>query len=1258
MYVSIVIVLILITIGLVFIQTNIKSTVPVVIDQLPTQPIDTEKIERVRDIVEKLENEDTISVTTTANIETAKKIIAQSETKNIAIIANVVKVQATTKREASQAKVLETRKKIQAMDVASAQNLKTIQNKSDSVTKINKALDETVLKTNNVDVEQKEKARILAEEFEEKKRKAAIRIQAAKSQEEQEKKEKAERMAAFRDKMAKYAEDKLAAEAEIAEKALKAKQARAIEIALVKKALILEAEEEMKQVLETQRLLQKDLKEKERIEIEAAEEARQIQIEENNTQMEEAKLKREEEEAKTAEAQAALDEKIEMQREEAEELRLLEEDRMAEIEAERIDAEAEAAAVLEEEKARQLEMDEEDEEIRIEQEDIIRELEEERVAETEEAEEVYALEQSEYKLLQDQLADEEKEYLEDQAAEARATKIEYDADIAANTAEQNASLAENVTASETAASTLETDTINIQLTANLAQETSISVSESGGVVANTDGTSQEALKFFCLSAELTPETDDSGNIIYENTKYFPPEPGEIKYMAYGEDRRDTTQEPTIIKTTCVEECNMTRGGERCDDRCTNTRVPNPDYVPPSTWDGVMSSDKCDSIDGFTWTNWKEDINHCVHDTESDPTFVKVANCITSGGTTHHGSYMDDEILNSLSVDERNAATAAQHLIDSAAAKVLREKQAYRLREAANERTAARRAAIEKEKAAYLESLRSDCKYEYSKTIQYGLKQYADARGSGFKSIRAQTNAQKFLIYDPTAQHCLPCDPYTKEYLHILKEPSDPGKKSCPTEKIRKTACTPVISCDAYTAKMNAVTRERHEALLALETNNKSELKDLLVYARAESKARGSYDRQVKRIDTVITASQKTRYDKSVADKKVIWEDAMKEYNKEGEKLFSAYYDEVVQIPKQLHYCQIRKISTEPIQLTRTQRKDTLNKKYFGNKLPYDYAIAGEGVYIAPDKFAIMASTLALKTLSCKSDGNRFSSSVKSVNGPGYESPPNGKTEIISKSSSVKVKDSYYNSCTVKAKKGYGELMDNRSTQYSVVHDSLNGTTYILQQGRRTRYSSGRREINKQQGSFKIEAGGKLVLTHAKKARKEEHVTVNGVKQYGQKTNRKYDRCVRRTGRYRRCQGGYTYARVNDTTKPIKNYTYYRRQDQRTELYNFNDTTQGYTLVANFGTNDYWLISTNGKYYSVSDNKVHRLDKSLKCKTTEPVISNAIGGYGGMKKHLADCLSGGSSECVGVYQKKSALSRVYQGFKSYSHDARMLYDPYA
>ena len=64
---------------------------------------------------------------------------------------------------------------------------------------------------------------------------------------------------------------------------------------------------------------------------------------------------------------------------------------------------------------------------------------------------------------------------------------------------------------------------------------------------------------------------------------------------------------------------------------------------------------------------------------------------------------------------------------------------------------------------------------------------------------------------------------------------------------------------------------RREALLTLETKNKAELKDLLVFARAESKARGSYERQVKRINTVVTASQKTRYDTAVAEKKKVWD---------------------------------------------------------------------------------------------------------------------------------------------------------------------------------------------------------------------------------------------------------------------------------------------------------------------------------------------------------------------------------------------------
>ena len=1278
MLVPLIVVVIIMIVGLVIVQMKNSKlativNIPVTIEP-PEIPVDPVKLDRVKEIVKTLEKEESISPSTTGNIETAKKLIVKSETKNVAVIATVLKEQATIKREESEGKVMETRKKILALDTASLKNLKIIENKGDTVMKINNAFDETVREAARMEVEQKEKAIMLADEIAEKKRQADIKIQAAMYAAEQEKKAKEARAVAFRDKMAKYAADKAAAEAVIVERERKAKQARALEIALKNKALKLEAEAEMKRVLEEQILLQKAVEEKERLELEAAEEARQVRIEENKVRMEEAKIKREEEEARVAEAQAVLDEKILIQREEAEELRLAEEERKAELENERMAAEAEAAAILEEEKERQREMEEEDREIRLEQEDILRELEEERKVEADEAEEVYALEKAEYKELQEQLAEEEKDYLEDQAAEAIASKTEYDANIAANTASIDAALTQNVSASETNASNLVTETDNIQERANVAAETSITVSESNIGSQPQDGPSvpQEKLKFFCLSAELTPETDLEGNNVLDND-------GNIKYMAYGEDRRDTTQEPTIRETTCVKECNMTRGGERCEDICSDKRVPNPHYVPPSTWDGIMSREICDGIDGFNWTVREKDtafvedthrmsdenkkyildsadVAHCIHDGVSDPTFTKVQNCITTGGTTHHGVYRDQKIMDSMTRRQRISLIAEQSAKERELRAQRNKLETEKMMEDNKARVAAHRERIAKEKADYLESLRSDCKYEYSKSVKAGLKHYYDAKGGGFESNKAALDAKKYLVYDETAQHCLPCDPYTKEYLHILKEPSDPGKKSCPTEKIRKTACTPVISCDEYTAKMNVVTRDRHEALLALETANKSELKDLLVYARAEARARASYDRQVKRIDTVVTARQKERYDTNVAEKKVLWDTAAKEYNKEGLKLFNAYYDELVNIPNQLQYCAIRSINTGEVALKRVQRKDALNKKYFGNNSPYDYTVAGEGVYIAPDKFAIMASTLPLKNLPCKSDGNRFSSAVKSVNGPGYLSPVGGQTTIKSQSASVKVKDSYYDSCSAKALKGHGEQMDTSSMKFTVVYDGSRGTTYILNQGRASRYSNGRRELNKRQGSFKIENGGKLVLINANKARDESNVKINGKNVYGKKRVCKYNRCAYKTGRYQRCQGANQCSLVDDTTKPVKNYTYYRRQDQRTELYNFNDTTQGYTLVANFATNDYWLISTNGKYYSVSDNKVHQLDSSLKCKITKPVISNAIGGFQGMKKHLQSCFDKPNSDCADVYRNRVGLTQQYLKYKQkgYSNDKLLLW----
>lgn len=1340
--------LILVIIGLVIIQLNRgkkSDTVfkPVVQDEPPEIPVDDKKIERAKSIVEKLESVDDSSVSTGETVEAAKKVIKQVETKNTAIIAKAVKDQATAKKEASQAKVVETQQKLKELDIKAAQSLQKIKTKRDTVSKINTALEEVAARAQQETEEQEEKARLLKEEMEEKKRQAELRILAAKQKAEQAAKEKEERAAAFKAKMEKYAEDKAAAEAEVLEKEKKAKQARALEIALAKKALEAEAEAEMKRVLEEQRILQEELKEKELAELQEAEEARQAQLEENRVQMEEAKLKREEEEAAAAEAAAALAETIQMEKEEAEELRLAEEERLAEIEAERVAAEEEAAAVLEEERQRQEEMDAEAEELRLEQEEELRILEEERAAEAAEALEDYELEREEYKRLQEELKKDEEEYLEDAKEEARLSQISHDADIAANEQEQSAALDENLAESEATAEELVKRVEEIQETANTEAETATSLSETGvsrpsrGITAVA-----EPLKFFCLSPEPVPKLDDNGNT--------------IGYYAYGDDMRDINQPMTIPEERCEEKRGVFDGqgneikgaaamgqSETTETICTTHYVPNPAYVPPSDWDGVMDKEKCDSIQGFNWKkreqvkyelteeqekvvrlrnrvsflNMKlipslanlgirltdaekqelaeakeflksfdarnqaalgrvefklglpgypynpdgETSSHCVHD-ESDTTFANVQNCIAAGGYAHHGTYTDEKMLATLPLAEKALAILAKETEEREARMKANNRLAYQAMKQNEQKMADYRARKARERAAYLESLRHDCEYEYSKTVKYGLAQYREAIKKSANALfpqgtpKARADAQKLLVFDPSAQECRPCDPFTKEYLHIIKEPSDPGKKSCPTEKIRKTSCTPVISCSEYTQKMNARTRARHEALMALETKNKGVLKDLLVFARAESKARGSYERQVKRIDTVITASQKTRYDTAVAEKKKAWDDAKKKYNEEGQKLFSAYYDEVVAIPQQLHYCHIRQLTPNPFSLIRTKREDSLNKKYFGNDLPYDYAIKGEGDYIAPEKFAILASTLPLKNLP-RCGGNRFSGNVVKTGGPGSLVVKDGATSVTSTRSGATIKDSYYGTCSADAKEKYGNTYKSSGGNWAAVYDSGHGKTYILEKRRATRYFNGRVEHAKQEGSFAIEPGGKLVLLHAKTPTKEIHrQDENGKKLYGQKTVRTYNRCKTRVGKYKRCRGGYDYSREDDTTKPVKEYTYYTRWSNRKELYDFNDKSKGYTLIANFDTKDFWLICTDGRYYSVANNNVRRLDSSLKCKITQPVISNAIGGFKGMKKHIAECFDReGAPGCTDVYRERSRLETVMSDFRRAGYQGTVIYE---
>ena len=451
------IVVIIIIIGLVIVQMKDNK-----LATTGNTPADLMKFDRVKDIVNILENEENISPSTTGNIETAKKIIAHTEIKNAAVIINAVKYQAIQKRVDLAENVIETREKLKKLDLEMDGNKVIIQNKIDNVAKINATLEKVRRELEEVEIEKMEKVRMLEEEMRVKKIQADAKIQAVKQAADQAKKDKAERAAAFRVKMAKYTEDKLNMQKKMEEDKLKTERARALEIALKNKANRLEAEAEMKRILDEQRIKNEELAESERVKMEAAEEARQVQIEENNEKMEEAKRKREEEEAKTAEAKAELEELTQFQLGEVEKLRVFENERLSVIEAKRLEAEAEASKILEDAKVRQTEMDLENETIRLEQETRIQELEEDLANETNEANDEFRSNQIAYETLQEELIAQEAAYLEAAVDEASLTSQSYEAEIAANEATYNDTFAANAAISAANATELADRTNAIQ----------------------------------------------------------------------------------------------------------------------------------------------------------------------------------------------------------------------------------------------------------------------------------------------------------------------------------------------------------------------------------------------------------------------------------------------------------------------------------------------------------------------------------------------------------------------------------------------------------------------------------------------------------------------------------------------------------------------------------------------------------------------------------------------------------------------------
>jgi hypothetical protein len=693
---------------------------------------------------------------------------------------------------------------------------------------------------------------------------------------------------------------------------------------------------------------------------------------------------------------------------------------------------------------------------------------------------------------------------------------------------------------------------------------------------------------------------------------------------------------------------------------------------------------CDDLDGFTWTD-----GMCEHDTAQDPNMEKIGNCSTKQGHlfTLHAKISDYDP--SIPLAER-MEMMKKDMANETRLNFVKDMQKKQDARRANE--ASRVLQMMKAKEEAMEKLRKDCKFEYSSTIKSGLSAWKNATTPKFKTelIPVRTNKyttddkgnfyphteykvkrtvieparyrssdqqamKKFLTF-AGPQACLPCDPFTNEWLHILEEPSDPGKSSCPTEKVKKVPCEPFMTCSEYTAKVNAKTKARHDAIEASVDANKAEVKRLLNFAREESRARKRYESQVKTISSVRSEAGKKRYDERVAEKKAAWDKARKDYNAESVTIIRALLTEARKIPMELHYCKSRWLFPPPadpkntyvgdMRIERTEKKDSITKKYFGDLGRYDYEVVQNRYPLAPDTYAVMISGEGV-----------FAGNFKTNNLPGHVKVGDfggGGTFKIRNVGGVdenKInKKIWYEGKSSPWQKD-GKTNHSSGRQMYVTYNTGSSQTYIL---RKSKVGWRWREdkILTRDGVYKLEAGGKLSLIHKQKARDESHDGTS----YAKKTKKTWNSCAYKRRQYNRteskkqkkavydqvCVGRNVYESVNDTTKPIKDYTYYNRSaaGSTEELYNFNNTGHAYTLIANFDANDIWLVSSNGYYYSVANNRKMRMDNSLYCKISEPVITNALGGMNSIGKFAADCLADDAPKdgCGEIYSEIAAVER--------------------
>lgn len=698
---------------------------------------------------------------------------------------------------------------------------------------------------------------------------------------------------------------------------------------------------------------------------------------------------------------------------------------------------------------------------------------------------------------------------------------------------------------------------------------------------------------------------------------------------------------------------------------------------------VVDETFCNNLDGYTWKD-----GMCEHDMAADPDMEKLGNCATSHG--HIYAYTPPMPIDpNLPTEEQERIRKEQ---EAEAEKLRRAREGLRSAIANRERLARYLVELSRAKDKALDELRVDCKYQYSNAYKNGVlgtwnklttpefktELYPVTNADGtieFKAMKIQTSRARYSrdnvyerdkILKPSyvgPQACLPCDPFTKEWLHILEEPSDPGKASCPTEEVRKVPCEPFMSCSEYTAKMNAKTRARHDAIEATVDANKAEVKKLLEFAREESRARKRYETQVKSISNVTSAAGKARYETKVKEKKEAWDKARKDYNAESDAVFRALVNEAKTIPRELHYCKTRWLfgSSDRVRAYRKQRKDSISKKYFGNELPYDYVVEQEKLPLAPSVYAIMI----------RGEGV-FAGRSKVRSLPGHVrigSFSNGsfkRTTADGKPDESKIHGKVSKEYKSEAWQKDGRVNHTSRQQKFIVYSENVSQTYILNK-QKSGWRWTENKILVKDGLYKLDPGGKLSLIQKQKATKEENVSPA---MYKKKRETYYDSCVykynrrqynHRTRKYEykeECRGGNKTRSVDDKTKPYKNYTFYNRDrsDASEELYNFNDKNHSYTLIANFDANDVWLVSTNGYYYSVANNRKSRLDSSLYCKVTEPVVTNTLGGVNALAKFTADCLADDAPKdgCSDTFKLLSQLNTAkIQNAQKYGYENNII-----